>query len=516
MENTYLVILEASQKQAFIFGHKRLQNNIIASDVIRYITNAAFFKTIPDCVFSEEENLVYDGGGHTILEFDSEKEAKDFIGKITLAVLRQFPEIELFAKISEYDANLKPSENENLLIQKLEIKKARRRASFHQGAFGIEASAREEKRDEMEQVLSGYKEKTKPVKLRNFIDTAKFNLAYEFENLGGKKNESNFIAVVHIDGNMMGRRVAALSEEIDDTGWEDYKERKRAFSEAIDSDFKEAFARMVNVVEENMPFLQEKLDLKDAQKLYFPVRPIILAGDDVCFVTEGRIGIECACIFMEELAKKMNAVDSSNYSACAGVAIVHQKYPFYRAYELAEELCSNAKKYISQLASQEGPDAGVANVCAIDWHIEYGEMNSSLSEIRSQYRIENKGYNGEEKEKHLERRPYWVCGDNLLTSKDPLRSYESFRKLITSLQSEDIAAKSKIKGMRSVLKESEQAAEHFVAYQRIDNLVWKSRDAADVAGKKLFDELYDGKEYSALFDVIEMMDTFIPMERSCK
>ena len=43
-----------------------------------------------------------------------------------------------------------------------------------------------------------------------------------------------------------------------------------------------------------------------------------------------------AGITREALNKQINAEDKEGYAACAGVAIVHQKYPFYKAYELAE------------------------------------------------------------------------------------------------------------------------------------------------------------------------------------
>ena len=32
-----------------------------------------------------------------------------------------------------------------------------------------------------------------------------------------------------------------------------------------------------------------------------------------------------------------------NFSSCGGIVYVHSHFPFYRAYELAEQLCSNAK-----------------------------------------------------------------------------------------------------------------------------------------------------------------------------
>ena len=43
------------------------------------------------------------------------------------------------------------------------------------------------------------------------------------------------------------------------------------------------------------------------------------------------------------------------YTACAGVVMVSEKYPFYRAYQTSEQLCDNAKKYAAQLVA-EHPD----------------------------------------------------------------------------------------------------------------------------------------------------------------
>ena len=44
----------------------------------------------------------------------------------------------------------------------------------------------------------------------------------------------------------------------------------------------------------------KELNLKDS---FFPVRRIITAGDDICFVSEGKIGIECAVEYMKALWK---------------------------------------------------------------------------------------------------------------------------------------------------------------------------------------------------------------------
>ena len=166
-----------------------------------------------------------------------------------------------------------------------------------------------------------------------------------------------------------------LYEKNKDKSWEEYKKKLKSFSDSIDKDFKQSYKEMVEVVAKNLE--QGKLEKLSIKEKNFPVRRIITAGDDICFVTEGRIGLECAVAFFNALNGKKNTEDGKGYAACAGVAIVHQKYPFYRAYELAEQLCSNAKKFGATLHSERGGE-----ISSIDWHIEYGELKDTIEEVR--------------------------------------------------------------------------------------------------------------------------------------
>lgn len=498
MAERYLVILEVSQKQAYIFGYKKLQNNMIASYVIRYVTSKEFFKSIMPGKF-EDSNMVYDGGGHTILEFAAEDLAKEFVKAVTRRVMELFPGLELFAKISPYDSAKTPGENEAELIRRLEEKKSLRLASFYQGKFGIEAHTNIE-----EKILERESETVKAVRQKLCFDTAKYKPAKKFENLGGKKNESNFIAVVHIDGNLMGRRVARLEQDRKAGSWADYKELKARFSKQIELDFQSAYEEMIHVAEDNMDFLREEFGCQDTERPYFPVRNIILAGDDVCFVTEGRIGVECARIFLEKIWGKVNPVDEKNYSACAGVAIVHQKYPFYKAYQLAEELCSNAKRMIAELAKNEpGDKKGVADLCAIDWHIEFGEMANGLAEIRNQYLTQDGC--------RLEARPYLVCGDKHLMDLEKIRRYEYFRNYIISMQKKETIARSKLKELRGVLKRTTDAAEAYREINLMDNIFWKACDDYHLGEKSVFYKTADGEMRSLIFDAVETMDTYLAL-----
>ena len=369
MKMKTLVILEVSRKQDYIFSSKRLRDNVRRSAEINHVTSEAFFQKAAGKQY-HPENMVYSGGGHTILQFESREQAVDFTRQVTEAAIRQYPQMELFAKVMEYQNNCTPGENLKNLSAELERKKSFRKSSIRQLTLGVEA--KEQPQPYTEQFFA----------LDALLADSGREIPSEFSELAG---EDNFIAVVHIDGNAMGKRVERIYQKVG-SDWENCCKTLRRFSEGIQSDFETAFRKMVNI-------LLQKVPLADNQPL--PIRPIILAGDDVCFVTAGKIGLEAARVFLEQLSGMQNAEDGGYYAACAGVAMVHIKYPFHRAYQLSEQLCSSAKVFGSGLNADGA-------VSAIDWHIEFGQLKEGLSDIRADYRTEDG--------KRLNLRPLFVCG----------------------------------------------------------------------------------------------------------
>lgn len=488
-----LLIMEVSQKQAYIFKNKELKKNIDASYTIDEITSSGYFKKYFPEYYNEEKNLVYSGGGHTILVFDNDVEENDntgkenqavrFAKKLSKQIFCDYDGLEVFIKIMDYNENAEPSKNIQNLMQKLEEKKAIRRASFRQGTFGMEVL--QEKKDA----------KTRREEKMEGEEITPYKLVTQLEKLGGNKDDNNFIAVVHIDGNLMGKKVQENDKELrkildgisdPEKKLDMYREKKQEFSEKIDKLFKGAYSDMQNVVKKQV----ENGDLKDLsleevvngeKQINFPIRRIITAGDDICFVSEGRIGIECAVEYMKALWKRSEGENS----ACAGVAIVHQSYPFYKAYEIAESLCSSAKKYNASLDKE-----GCANACAIDWHIEYGEMYGGLDEIRKHY-VDADG-------KSILARPYFVCGDEKYEGKAGNRTYANFKQTMEEMEyalhnkcedEEDrMIARRKLKELRTYLKESDEAVDAYFKKSRLDQYLTKN---------------------DKNFDVIEVMDTYI-------
>lgn len=475
----HLVIVEVSQKQAYIFGSRKLRDNLRRSEEIRYVTSPEFFAECCPELYSND-NLVNAGGGHTVLEFDDETKAKSFAAAVSRRVLERYPQMELFIRCMEYDETGNPGENLNALTQALEEKKARRRASFYRRSFGIDTA----------------KVNPEPAPERpEFFE--RWKLTDDGNVLGG---EDNFLAVVHVDGNSMGKRVQKIYFPDEPVEWDECVRRLRLFSGEIQAHFDQAYQEMCMELSAFLTANEWKGDC-------FPVRKVIGAGDDVTFVCAGNLGIYCAVSFIRSLNKKINAADGRGYAACAGVCMVHTKYPFRAAYDMAEQLCSSAKRFGAGL----DPECGIS---AIDWHIEFGQLKDSLAEIRTDYLTEDGG--------RLELRPYAVSWIGEEAATPPVipneRRIEYFDDVVRKLNEQhERLPRSKIKSLRDAFKRGEPETllelkktglGHILEIgveQRIPD--WRQRTQQEgKLEKPAFLVGKDGRRRCLYFDAVEMMD----------
>lgn len=484
-----LMILEVSRKQDYIFSSKKLKENAARSGDISYVTSNEFFARAASSVYNAAENMVYSGGGHTVLQFSDSRQATEFARRVTEAALREFDGLELFVKQLHYDPASTAGENLKRLSAALEEKKARRTASFRQMSFGLEMLDSETFRP----VRCGEEPERQYAAIR---PPENWEYPAEFEKLAGPKD--NFIAVVHIDGNAMGKRVNNIYDD-QAQDWEACCKRLRRFSQGIQADFERAFQETVEQVIRWQP--------EGMESDVLPIRPVILAGDDVCFVTAGRIGLECARIFLEKLSGMKNQEDGADYAACAGVALVHKKFPFHQAYDLAEELCSSAKRFGA------GLDAS-GQISAMDWHIEFGQLKDSLADLREDYETEDGG--------QLELRPVTVVVPEGCATGAAVRSYDYFRSMVKAMKSEKgKTARGKIKQLRTAFKQGEVESLFFLRDKQIGGLLYHAFESEQ--GKQAFRTAYeilrdggeiaheafcevDGVRRCLFFDSIEMID----------
>jgi hypothetical protein len=201
----------------------------------------------------------------------------------------------------------------------------------------------------------------------------------QLDLLGQRKGEDSHIAIVHIDGNEMGKRFREM-ESLAAT---------RELSIEVAGATKNSVKKVLEVLVSNFEKIQEELGFDSPEKIrefprgddgkkIVPFVPVIVGGDDVTFVCNGKLGIYLAKTFLESFG--MSPVKGENISACAGIAVTRARYPFSRGYELADQLCANAKAVRNQ---DEHKGAW------LDFHIAYGGFSGTVGEIReSRYRAE--------------------------------------------------------------------------------------------------------------------------------
>ena len=192
--------------------------------------------------------------------------------------------------------------------------------------------------------------------------------------------------------------------------------------------------------------------------------------------------------------------------------------PFHRAYHLAEDLCSNAKKYGSSLDGQ-------GRVSAMDWHIEFGQLKDDLEAHREDYRTEDGN--------RLELRPVTVHVPEDVPQDEGQkpRTWAFFRAMCGEIQNEQ-TARGKIKGLRNALKQGEVETAFYLRMNRAEGLLdhsltslYKTEEEKTALFRKIF---YEGaparlfaytadpvsdddagnepEKRSLLFDSIEVID----------
>lgn len=164
------------------------------------------------------------------------------------------------------------------------------------------------------------------------------------------------VAVVHADGSGIGAAFMKAAER----GLSSVK----AFSEALAESTVAATRQALTEIP-----TERGAEVKNA-------RPIVLGGDDLTIVLEARYAYWFARAWLQAFeaeTEQRKAELGGKLRAGAGIAIVHRKFPFDRAHDLAEAACKDAKRVArgpdgmpadSALAIVRNtaalPDAGVA------------------------------------------------------------------------------------------------------------------------------------------------------------
>jgi hypothetical protein len=207
----------------------------------------------------------------------------------------------------------------------------------------------------------------------------------------------SWLSVVHADGNGLGQIFLDFGKYTANN--RDYINQYRQFSTAIDICTEQAFLDAI----ESVFVSQEQLDGKDP--IIIPLVPLILGGDDLTVVCDGRYALQFTQRFLTEFEKRtQNPVEiipgiksniiidrakkhlsADRLSACAGIAVMKKHFPFSVAYDLAEDLIKSAKT-VKDIIKQDGKTIPCS---AIDYHILYDSSGVDLKSIRAKLEISN-------------------------------------------------------------------------------------------------------------------------------
>ena len=555
-----LTLLDTTAIQDYIFSSNRLQENIGASEIVYRTTTLWVFEVLEKNHFNhniknpyslvdwgyekdfqiekiEDDNaveVIYAAGGNAILIFRKHEKAVEFTKAITLNVLKKTPGLTLLVQHVPFnwanehlsdkcdkDGKVLEKGKRTLLNEQMEAHKVSRLKSAP--TLGLAVTAECEStglpaigtndnyrlgNDESRLISS---ETLAKLANRNYAndrlemvvgDTKGYKFPYDIDMLGRVSGEESYVAVIHADGNQVGRHVKdAMVNKPDNR---EYIKASRSFSESLQAAsinaLREVIEQLMDAVQtdekDGKKYVSGKVPLiKKSNIWYLPFRPLVFGGDDVTFLANGQLGVELATRYLKAFENHTVLQGLKDFYASAGVAIVKMHYPFARAYQLSEELTHSAKKFVKDQVKKD--------TSAVDWHFAQSGLSGSLDVIRDrEYSVERENSKGEKVKYHLNLRP--------LVLRELIRSWQGVENIMAVFQDTKPWSEShnKVVGLREPLRNGAQAVEQY-------RLNYDLPPLPDVAGDKAAQSGWLGA-HCVYFDAIELLDHHVSLKAEVK
>ncbi|SHO80441.1 FIG00471280: hypothetical protein [hydrothermal vent metagenome] len=291
--------------QDFIFATNRLQEIVGASEIVKSIANIFEDKYNPD-------EILINTAGNIKAVFSSYDECQKVVLEFPKIISQMAYGITISQAVVEFDGEAKDYINE--LEKKLKIQRNKPSIPLDMSIniMKLNPKTARAKINQDEDIATSQKLKAN----REFYK--KNPTVTEFKDFSYMKNSKGKIAIIHIDGNGLGKIVKDLGKKLS------------AFSIALDKATKNA--------------------VKEAKEDYMHIREVIVGGDDVTVICNANDALEFTKNFLtnfEDETKNIKELKGikDKLTACAGIAYCNEKYPFHYAVDLAEALCGVAKNH---------------------------------------------------------------------------------------------------------------------------------------------------------------------------
>ncbi|HAA86397.1 MAG TPA: hypothetical protein DCE14_08655 [Kosmotogaceae bacterium] len=510
MSDTTGVLIDTASIQNYIYSSNRLKDNIGASFLVSNLFSEPLLRTLGEvCHFNPEDfekwkaspeqkpfeegskcDIGYIGGGNALIFFKDGTKAEDFIKEYSKLLLVEAPGVRTaFGVLKGFDLdNFSESmkaihqnlnRNKNLFHPVVELRKYGITAECPRSGQSAEfppvltpegaeflSSVTWKKLQAIEQSNKTLASAIGDILGGRFTFTEHVDRLWMIEDPQQHGNESGYVAVVHIDGNRVGEKFSATSS------LHDIRKLSLSMTEATLGAFRDTVADLIELSDSGVLKKEDGFFVqREDSKTLLPIRPIVIGGDDITFLCHGKLALYLAESFISNFERR-TAEEGVTLTACGGVAIVKTKYPFYRAYELAESLTSRAKR----------KSRATSNVSCIDFHVSSGGMLGTADEVIERTLSCQHG--------QLHYGPYRVDrGDDPDTT-------NHLRKLINSLS---YLPRNKLMKLREKLTLDREEYEAFMIELEVSGL-----ELPKVAG---FEKLWSNRE-TPYFDAIEIQDFY--------
>ncbi len=425
----FLVLIETSGNQSYVFATNKLRENVGASELIYRAGTQWVLEAIAEnggaSFWSDDPQRMREklrqqrtplrqpgaqGGfevvtavsGKALFVTDAKDKAENVIEAVTLRALQEAPGLDVCGAIQEFDDPLKLPQVMVQLHQRFNQIRSTRpqplarfaRLPFvapcaHSGGAanrpdGGETTSQMCVSKSDQEVRKKWRDRA--LRMIRSVDESsrELELADQIDDLG-----ADWLAVVHADGSGFGQIILNFEKYCGDDK-SAYLQTFREFSLDIDAAAEQAFTEACKLLAKRPhPRRRRK------SKSILPVVPLVVGGDDLTVLIDGVYALEFTETYLaafedaiaqgptsSEIAKRAFGV--SYLGAGAGVAIVKPQFPFFSAYELASELIKQAKDPVKQRVRTADGDDRPYPCSSLDFHVLFDASFTGLDDLRSQ------------------------------------------------------------------------------------------------------------------------------------
>ena len=179
-------------------------------------------------------------------------------------------------------------------------------------------------------------------------------------NINDITDRNNWIAIIHADGNGLGQVVQRIGKNRKEFAQFSCQLNEVTIAAAVDA-------------------YRQTVEGRGTQGC-ISMRPVVLGGDDLTVIIRGDLALPFTEAFLQAFeAYSREQLDrfvgnKRGLTACAGIAYIKASYPSYYGYDLAETLCSQAKKHAKALSENRAPSCVMIHKVQDSFVGDYDEL----------------------------------------------------------------------------------------------------------------------------------------------